>query len=68
MEGFVNDAAAIDQQVGFHQNTVEALSSGGDNFISLSFLDQILSPDFLSNFQTFFEVKIDINRVNLTPF
>ena len=34
----------------------------------LSFLDRILSAEFLSkNFQTFLEVKIDINRVNLTP-
>ena len=36
----------------------------GDTFISLSFLDQILSGKFLSKI---LEVKIDINRVNLTP-
>ena len=35
-----------------------------DTFIPLSFLDQILSADF----QTFFEVKIDIKRVILTPY
>ena len=40
----------------------------GDTFISLSVLDQILSAEFLSKiFQSYLEVKIDINRVNLTP-
>ena len=35
------------------------------NFYHSSFLDQILSAEFLSNeFQTFFEVKIDINWIN----
>ena len=34
-------------------------------FISLSFLYQILSAEFLSKFQNFFEVEI--NQVNLTP-
>ena len=42
--------------------------TGGDTFIPLSFLDQILSADFFfKNFQTFFELKFDINRVILTP-
>ena len=36
----------------------------GYTLISLSFLDQILSGKFLSKI---WEVKIDINRVNLTP-
>ena len=31
------------------------------------FLNQILSTEFISNFPNFLEVKIDINRVNLTP-
>ena len=34
----------------------------GDTMISLSFLDQILSAEFIKSFQTFLEVKID--RVN----
>ena len=34
-------------------------------FISLSFLYQMLSAEFLSKFQNFFEVEI--NQVNLTP-
>ena len=38
----------------------------GGTFISLSFLDQILSADFLSKLSKLFEVKIDINRVILT--
>ena len=36
----------------------------GDTLISLSYLDQILSAEFLSNF---LEMKIDINWVNLSP-
>ena len=36
----------------------------GDDFISLYFCDQIWSAE---NFQTFLEVKIDINWVNLAP-
>ena len=44
----------------------------GDTFISLSFLDQIFSAEFnsklfIKKFQTFLEVEIDINQVNLTP-
>ena len=39
----------------------------GNTFISLSVLDQILFAVFYENFPTFFEVKININRVNLTP-
>ena len=39
----------------------------GDTFISLSFLDQILSAEFLSKVSKLLEVKIDINQVNLTP-
>ena len=40
----------------------------GDTFISLSFLDQILSVEFfIKNFQPILEVKIDINWINLTP-
>ena len=40
----------------------------GDTFHSLSFLDQILSSEFLSNIPNFFggENCIDINLVNLT--
>ena len=41
--------------------------TGLDIFILLNLLDQILSADFSFNFQTFLEVKIDINRVILTP-
>ena len=37
-------------------------------FIPLYFLDWILSAEFLLKFPNFLEVKIDINRVNLTPF
>ena len=33
----------------------------GDNLISLSFLDQILSADFLSKLSKLLKVKIDIN-------
>ena len=40
----------------------------GDTFISLSFLDLILSANFFLKKFHFFEVKIDINQVNLTPF
>ena len=37
-------------------------------FHPFSFLDHIFSADFfIKNFQTFLEVKIDTNRVNLTP-
>ena len=37
-------------------------------FHHLSFLDQIFSAEFLSKkFRVFFELKIDINRANLTP-
>ena len=36
----------------------------GDTFISMSFLDQILSADF---YQNFLKVKIDINQAILTP-
>ena len=36
-----------------------------DTFISLYFLDQILSTEFLSKISKILEVKIDINRVNL---
>ena len=39
----------------------------GDAFISLSFLDQILSADFYQNFPNFLKVKIDTNQVILTP-
>ena len=39
----------------------------GDTFIALSFFDQILSADFLSNFPNFLKVKIYINQVILTP-
>ena len=38
----------------------------GDTFISLSYLDQIFSADFLSKLSKL-EVKIDINGVDLTP-
>jgi hypothetical protein len=39
----------------------------GNNFISLFVLEHILRADFLSkNFQTFLEMKIDINWVSLT--
>ena len=38
----------------------------GDAFISLSFLDQILSADFLSKLFKLLKVKIDINQVILT--
>ena len=41
---------------------------GGDTFIPLSFLDWILSAKFISKIsKLFLEVKIDINRVDLTP-
>ena len=40
----------------------------GATFISLSFLDQILSADFLSKLSKLFKVKFDINRVILTPY
>ena len=41
----------------------------GSTFITFSFLNLILSAEFfIKNFQTFWEVKIDINRVNLTLF
>ena len=40
----------------------------GDTFISLIFLDQILSAEFLSKISKILEVKVDINWVNLTPF
>ena len=39
----------------------------GDTFIPLFPLDQIMSAEFLKNFQTFLEVQIDINRIILTP-
>ena len=38
----------------------------GDTFISLSFLNQILSAVFYRNNTNFFDLKIDINWVNLT--
>ena len=37
----------------------------GDTFLSLSFLDQILTAEFLSKILT--ELKKDINRINLIP-
>ena len=40
----------------------------GDTFISLSFLNQILSADFLSKLSKHLEVKIEINRVILICF
>ena len=42
--------------------------TGGDTFIPLSFLDQILSADLKKKIQTYLEVKIDINQVDLTLF
>ena len=45
-------------QIGMRQGT----------FHPLSFLEQIFgSWIFIKSFKTFFEVKIDINRVNLPP-
>ena len=38
--------------------------TGGDTFIPLFLLDQILSADFF--FKLFLEVKIDIDRVIMT--
>ena len=43
-------------------NSLTLISMRQGTFHPLSFLDQIL------NFQTVLEVKIDINRVNLTPW
>ena len=37
--------------------------TGEDIFIALSLLDQIFSADLKKKFQTFLEVKIDINQV-----
>ena len=40
----------------------------GNTFISLSFFgSDFVNWIFIKNFQTFLEVKIDVNRVNLTP-
>ena len=54
------------------RDTIKSLNPiwhGGDTFIPLSLLDQILSADFFSKrFQIFLEVKIYINRVILTPW
>ena len=48
--------------------TLTLIGMRGYSFISLYFLDQILSVDFFTkSLQTFLEVETDINLVNLIP-
>ena len=63
-------ASELNRVASFDRASLTLIGMRGDTFISLSSLSvsDFVTWIFIKIFQTFLEVKIEINRVNLTPF